>query len=441
MSGDAAQESSPGWAGRVAFSEESGGVAYRPDELLVGGERGLEVATRVFPSLGAEDEVFPGRATGQFYRMRGDVDPVEAVHELRLEGVVAQPNHVLFAHGECGCGPHPAQRWAAGLQGSPFYASPFYASPFYASPFYASPFYASAVSPSPFYASELRANGRRRSSARPAEPPSLTLATYGEKHRWPRVVVLDTGFAAEGLRPAVLAWIQPGRADWERPDEDQGGFLDPAGGHGTYICGLLAGLARESNIVPVRVLSTMGDGDEATIAARIDELAKTGGADLLNLSFGGYTLERPHVLAAAVRRVQSAGTVVVASAGNDATCRPTYPASLPGVVGVGALGPGGPAPFTNYGRWVRACAPGVDVVAPFFSEFIGDKPTEGGIDPDDFHGWARWSGTSFAAPAVVAALAREMHVSGVSAKDAVARVVDAPSLLRIPDLGTVVNIQ
>ena len=47
----------------------------------------------------------------------------------------------------------------------------------------------------------------------------------------------------------------------------------------------------------------------------------------------------------------------MASAGNDALSRPVLPAALPGVVGVGALGPGGPAPFPNYGPWVDACAP------------------------------------------------------------------------------------
>ena len=254
--------------------------------------------------------------------------------------------------------------------------------------------------------------------------------------------MLDTGFAAEGQRPEVLAWIQADKADWENPDEDLRGHLDPAGGHGTYIAGLIEQLAPGCDIVPQRVLSTMGDGDEATIAAHIDSLALTGGVDLLNLSFGGYGLERPLVLEAAIRRVQAAGTVVVASAGNDATCRPTFPAALPGVLGVGAIGSAGPAPFTNYGRWVRACAPGVDLVAPFFREFNGTKEAPAGDgDPDDFHGWARWSGTSFAAPVVVAALAREMRRSGVDAKGAVARVIDAPGLLRIPDLGTVVNLQ
>ncbi len=423
----------PGWTGRVVFSEEGGGIAYRPGELLVAGEHGLDVARRLLPeTLGPEEALYDEREVGQVYRLRIAGDPLEAVHDLRMEGVVAQPNHVLFAHGGSGCcGPHPSHRFHA----SPFHASPFHASPFHASPFHASPFHAS-----PFHASDVRATGRRRSSARPSVAPVIAAGAASGGTGSPRIVVLDTGFAAEALRPPVLQAISVGQQHWEEPDEDLEGHLDPVAGHGTFIAGLIHQLAPGCDIAPERVLTTMGDGDEAAIAQRIDDLAASG-VDLLNLSFGGYALERPHVLAAAIRKVQAAGTVVVASAGNDATCRPPFPAALPGVIGVGAVGPDGPAPFTNHGAWVRACAPGVDLVGPFFDGFDGPELPAPGGDPDAFDGWARWSGTSFAAPVVVAALAREMRRSGVSAREAVDRVVDAPGLLRIPDLGTVVNIQ
>jgi hypothetical protein len=108
-------------------------------------------------------------------------------------------------------------------------------------------------------------------------------------------------------------------------------------------------------------------------------------------------------------------------------------------VSVGAVGPHGPAPFSNYGPWVRACAPGVDLVSTFFAGWNGDALAEDEADPDDYTGWACWSGTSFAAPVVAAALAREM-ADGMSAADAVARLVDHPALLRIPALGTIVNV-
>jgi subtilisin family serine protease len=190
------------------------------------------------------------------------------------------------------------------------------------------------------------------------------------------------------------------------------------------------------------VFEIEGDVDIATLGHFLGYIA--GKADdwtVLNLSFGGYAPEEMHSFARALRKVQEKGAVVVASAGNDATWRRAYPAFLPGVVSVGALGPFGPAPFTNYGPWVRACAPGSELVSSFFKNWQGPLPGPSTkIDPDRFKGWARWSGTSFAAPVVVAALLREIDRAGCTAEDAVKAVIDAPGLLRIPGLGTVVNI-
>jgi subtilisin family serine protease len=118
-----------------------------------------------------------------------------------------------------------------------------------------------------------------------------------------------------------------------------------------------------------------------------------------------------------------------------------FPACLPDVVAVAALDPYGPAAYTNFGPWVDACAPGTDLVSAFF-RFDGDMevpPMPGSVDPDEFDHWARWTGTSFAAPVVAAALAREMTLTGAKARDAVARIITSEGLFRLPGLGTVVN--
>ena len=39
------------------------------------------------------------------------------------------------------------------------------------------------------------------------------------------------------------------------------------------------------------------------------------------------------------------------------------------MIAVGALDAGGRAAFSNFGSWVDACAPGVDVVSTFFTDF------------------------------------------------------------------------
>jgi len=145
-------------------------------------------------------------------------------------------------------------------------------------------------------------------------------------------------------------------------------------------------------------------------------------------------------LAKAIADLADAGSAVVASAGNDSTCFPMFPASLPHVVGVAALDENDDAAvFTNYGPWVRACARGTNVVSLFFDNFNGAGPKEKNYDPDKFEGWALWSGTSFAAPAVVAALARAV-AGGATPHQAVADLIDDENLERKPMLGTVVKL-
>jgi hypothetical protein len=464
------ERASAGWAARVTCVGGPDGFAYAPhDVVTTGGKAAAAIAARVFPDATPEIRDLAGDAGYQL--LSGIPDPLRLIAELQRAGIVAQPNHVFFSHScTCCCGPHPSLTWGAGgpcgsgvgaspvyaspvyaspVYASPVYASPVYASPVYASPVYASPVYASPVYASPVYASNEQATGRRPSSARPAVEPWVTIATErvavaAAASTAVSVVVLDTGLATSSFHSAALGSLLPlltaAEGDGDQPDDDADDDLDPAAGHGTFIAGLIQQVAPGTAITLRRVLHAEGDGDEVQIASAIDALPDPPevGA-LLNLSFGGYALDQPGLLAATVARAQDRGYVVVASAGNDGTCRPTLPAALPGVVSVGAVGPHGPAPFTNYGSWVRACAPGVDLVSTFFAGWNGDAPLADETDPDDYTGWACWSGTSFAAPIVVGALAREM-ATGASATEAVTWLIDHPALLRIPGLGTVVNV-
>jgi subtilisin family serine protease len=126
----------------------------------------------------------------------------------------------------------------------------------------------------------------------------------------------------------------------------------------------------------------------------------------------------------------------VAAAGNQATCRPYFPAALPGVVGVGALAADGKAWFSNFGGWVDACAPGVDVVSTFFNDFTESL---GGVEGRRYLEWARWSGTSFSAPKVAAVLAQDMYLYGGTAQQAWKRLTSHKHF-RYPDLGIVFNV-
>jgi hypothetical protein len=323
---------------------------------------------------------------------------------------------------------------------------------------YPSPVYPSPVYPSPGGRDrDYVRTGRRRSSARPASPTEaarvaaiLARLTDASGDASPDAVVLDTGLAHETHLPSAFAnltnLIRLGDGDpanTDEPDSDTDEHLDPASGHGTFIAGLIQQVSPNAIVEVRKVIEPLGHGMESRIATSIFRLRPSGNdrGTLLNLSFGGQVLEDAPMMAAAIRSAQAKGYVVVASAGNDASCAPTYPAAFADVVSVGAVGPHGPAPFTNYGPWVRACAPGVDLVSSFFRSFRGkDVPsTPSGADPDDFSEWCRWSGSSFSAPIVAGALLRHARLHDVSLEDAVEQVVDDPALMRIPDLGTVVN--
>ena len=465
--GPGRQAAERGWRDRVKVDQDQG-FAYVPGQVITARadvEQALGIARRLYPRAELQPQGLD-LMDGRYARIVGVPDVPQLVRQLATFGIRSQPNHVFFAHctTACCCGPHPALRGGCGggTSASPVYASPVYASPVYASPVYASPVYASPVYASPVYASQYIATGRRRSSAVPVtEEDAATVAdllgkiTGQPSGAQPDVIVLDTGLAtAANLKPQALQQLQafvvaggsPAAAA-EVPDSvPADNLLDPAAGHGTFIAGLVEQVAPGAKVEVWHVLAPEGDGDEVDIAARIDSLpARNGQGDrgcVLNLSFGGYVMEHGDVLAGAILEAQARGYVVVSSAGNDGVCTPTIPASLPDVVGVGAIGPDGPALFSNYGPWVRACAPGVDLVSTFFQKFEGAETPASPIDPDpdNFENWARWSGTSFSAPIVAGILAQHARVHQVSVADAVTQVIDNPLLLRIADLGTVINV-
>ena len=456
------------WSGRVAFSTV-GGFAYRPGEVLVPtgkfdeatgklANRAPQVATQTpttdpdaaeselpdsLNGIEPDDEEVAGHR-----RLRGVVDVLNGIEELRADGIPATPNHVLFSHCLC-CGgqlgafagyPYSANPYSA----NPYSANPYSANPYSANPYSANPYSANPYSISPFAvlgeASTFRKTGWRPHSAHPASPPELP-APLETTREHPVVVVVDTGLAADTAAPKAVAsaigYNLVGRfaqkaalEDWDLDEDHQ---MDPIAGHGTFIAGIIQMIAPSCPVFVQGPLSGYGDISEHDLTLALEALlTMPQRPDIVNLSLGGYAVEDMSELGQAVQDLHDAGVIVVASAGNDATCRRTYPAALPGVIAVGALGPYGPAPFTNYGEWVRACSPGMDVVSTFFN----DAPSCQGIER--FHGWARWSGTSFAAPAVVGALARAM-CEGLDKTRAVKRLIDDPGLFRIPGLGAVVN--
>ena len=430
----------------IAWSGGAAPFAFVPGRALVRGDAAAEYFDAITDRRNERTVIGgPDDSPEAAWMILEDVDEslpadesLSAVRRARADGFDVQPDHVFFAHGcdECGCGPHPSLTFDA-CPADHYGANPHRANPHRANPHRANPH---------------RANPQT-SSAIPAMRRAFPPRELSGSGPHPRITILDTGIAVGPQLPALLGGSASNRisGDPDRPDSklvdtsgtnfSQDSWLDPVAGHGTFIAGLIEQLAPGCELRVEHVISGLGDAIESDVYGAVSTIADLDPGrrpHILSLSFGGNALAEAPALRSAIAKAQQRGIVIVASAGNDGTCRRQFPAAYAGVVAVGALGQDGPTPWTNFGGWVDACAPGADLVSAFFADFNGPEPLVNTFDPDHFEGWAIWSGTSFAAPVVVSALAREMVVGGCSATVAVDRLLRGPAALRIRSLGTVV---
>jgi Subtilase family len=171
--------------------------------------------------------------------------------------------------------------------------------------------------------------------------------------------------------------------------------------HGTAVASVIAGRANGLGMVGVYpgapVLSIGTDLTLADVIACV-QAAIDAHADVINMSYGSpdYSYGEDIALAYAV----SMGVVPVAAAGNDrdtilpdGTTNPVmYPAALPHIVSVAAMGPSGAtSEFSTANGAVDLSAPGEGVLTAVPTAFDDD----GVVD-----GYERLDGTSFAAPIV-----------------------------------------
>jgi subtilisin family serine protease len=241
----------------------------------------------------------------------------------------------------------------------------------------------------------------------PAEEPEPDLDVGIQSHtdRTDRpsadIGVLDTGINSNHPWQADVILADPNDLDTlTRPD----GRLATEAGHGLFICGIVTRVAEGTlRIDPGRVLNQYGYADDAMVSPELHEVM----APVINLSWGCFAdrFGPPAALAEVIRKMVDEGRAVVAAAGNKAIDRRFYPAAFDGVFAVGALdttvAPRERAFFSNLGDWVTVWAPGRRLRSAYVdgSYVINNEDRE-------FHGAARWSGTSFAAPVVAAAIAQ-----------------------------------
>jgi hypothetical protein len=212
-----------------------------------------------------------------------------------------------------------------------------------------------------------------------------------------RVVVLDTEYvnspAIDGPSNTTLV-----PAALENPEVP--GELAPAAGHATFVVGQILRVAPGATVEAIQVLDPLGNCSDWALAAKLAMIDNA--PHLLNLSLGTFTVNDriPKVLGHALQPIKDAGTVIVASAGNEDSSRPWFPAGAEDLtVAVGALvrldGSWARAAYSNYGIWVDFCALGL-LNGPYVV-WAGQ--------PQPYGGWAGWSGTSFSAPLVTGTLA------------------------------------
>jgi subtilisin family serine protease len=249
------------------------------------------------------------------------------------------------------------------------------------------------------------------------------------------IAVLDTGQAEQSLRdPWVQAQVTVGQNGVDPLDVDGDQVLDFEAGHGTFIAGVIGQVAPGAKVLALRTLDTDGVTDDLQAAAAV-RTARAAGAQILNLSFGGYTFGGSAPVALG-RALDDKDVVFVAAAGNDAVDLPFYPAAHEAVVAVAALGSSRRrAAFSNFGPWVDCAAEGERLISAFVNGESGfDSDGDGRRDRFD-EPYAYWSGTSFAAPQVAAAIAVRMSRFGETAAQARDALIHDPALPRAAGIG------
>jgi subtilisin family serine protease len=233
------------------------------------------------------------------------------------------------------------------------------------------------------------------------------------------IAVIDSGLDTTHPDLTGQLWTNPGEIAGNGVDDDNNGYVDDVRGwnfvnddadlsdntgHGTQVAGVIAavtdngqgvaGVCWNCRLMVVKVTQPGGVANYSDIAAGV-AYATQKGADVINLSLGGYSDSA--TLKAAIAAA-SETAVVVGGAGNDNKNVSFYPAAYDDYVlaVAGTTTSDTKVGTSNYGPWVDVSAPG-EVITTTFS---------GG-------GYGATSGTSMAAPfaAGLAGLLQSQHPS------------------------------
>ncbi len=258
-----------------------------------------------------------------------------------------------------------------------------------------------------------------------AEAIAALQAEYGLTGSGQTVVIIDTGVAYdhEALGGGYGAgYLVVGGYDFAEDDSDP---YDDAMGHGTVVAGILAGesetingLASGVDLVALRVFDDSGYCNiqwvEEALQWVLDNLDSfENPITTINLSLGvnlsAEQLASVSILEDELAALNADGIFISVAAGNSFTTYAStglaYPASSPSVVAAASVDANGSLSYYSQRDAGVIAAPGRSILS-CVPDYLGD---ENGIGDD----YARYSGTSMAAPYVAAAsvLLRQAYAS------------------------------
>ncbi|WP_154222001.1 S8 family peptidase [Marinicella rhabdoformis] len=175
---------------------------------------------------------------------------------------------------------------------------------------------------------------------------------------------------------------------------NDGNGTSDCNGHGTHVAGTVAGstygVAKNANVIAVRVLGCDGSGSNSGVIGGIDWVAQNHVKPAVaNMSLGGGASSATDN---AVQGAVSAGVTMVVAAGNDNSNACNYsPARAANAITVGSTSSNDRrSSFSNYGNCLDIYAPGSSITSAWYNSNSATNTI---------------SGTSMAAP----------HVAGVAA--------------------------
>lgn len=290
----------------------------------------------------------------------------------------------------------------------------------------------------------------------------------------PVIAILDTGVDITHPDLVDNIWTNAHESEGEEEVDDDGNgyaddlhgydFVNQTGrlgdwnGHGTHCAGIAAAVGNngigitganpDALIMPITVMQSDGTGDVATIIKGID-YAVANGADVISMSFGGYSYSIAEEQALAKAYTHA---VLVAAAGNG--CRtinhvrcpvcqqvgsPMFPAAFTFVLGVEAAdNAGARASFSNY-----------DDDGPVLSQFGEEQlynyelraPGVGIMSTYPGGKYKQLNGTSMACPMVAGGISRLLQTKEYANKEILfgdlimthKQVVDFPAVYALTD--------